>query len=131
MLPVAGWCGVDMCVCVPCLELYMILSILTGGLLFVFSGDWLVRAGHMLLGAYDKRLPLGDGDSGDGDDDELRFSLQAPFTITDQTPMEMVVEMFRKLGLRQTLVTHNGYAVVTVVVTVVVVVVEKASALTA
>ncbi|XP_041358696.1 H(+)/Cl(-) exchange transporter 4-like isoform X2 [Gigantopelta aegis] len=32
----------------------------------------------------------------------------APVTITDQTPMETVVEMFRKLGLRQTLVTHNG-----------------------
>ena len=34
----------------------------------------------------------------------------APITITDQTPMETVVDMFRKLGLRQTLVTHNGYA---------------------
>lgn len=33
----------------------------------------------------------------------------APITITDQTPMETVVDMFRKLGLRQTLVTHNGY----------------------
>ncbi|XP_061164575.1 H(+)/Cl(-) exchange transporter 3-like isoform X1 [Saccostrea echinata] len=32
----------------------------------------------------------------------------APVTITDQTPMEIVVEMFRKLGLRQTLVTHKG-----------------------
>ncbi|KAK3607649.1 hypothetical protein CHS0354_010706 [Potamilus streckersoni] len=32
----------------------------------------------------------------------------APVTITDQTPMETVVEMFRKLGLRQTVVTHNG-----------------------
>ncbi|KAK6167989.1 hypothetical protein SNE40_021902 [Patella caerulea] len=32
----------------------------------------------------------------------------APITITDHTPMETVVEMFRKLGLRQTLVTHNG-----------------------
>lgn len=32
----------------------------------------------------------------------------APITVTDQTPMEMVVDMFRKLGLRQTLVTHNG-----------------------
>ncbi|KAB7504952.1 H(+)/Cl(-) exchange transporter 3 [Armadillidium nasatum] len=32
----------------------------------------------------------------------------APTTITDQTPMETVVDMFRKLGLRQTLVTHNG-----------------------
>lgn len=34
----------------------------------------------------------------------------APITVTDQTPMETVVDMFRKLGLRQTLVTHNGYA---------------------
>ncbi|XP_067946446.1 H(+)/Cl(-) exchange transporter 4-like [Watersipora subatra] len=32
----------------------------------------------------------------------------APITITDQTPMETVFEMFRKLGLRYTLVTHNG-----------------------
>lgn len=32
----------------------------------------------------------------------------APTTITDKTPMETVVDMFRKLGLRQTLVTHNG-----------------------
>lgn len=32
----------------------------------------------------------------------------APVTVTDQTPMETVVDMFRKLGLRQTLVTHNG-----------------------
>ncbi len=32
----------------------------------------------------------------------------APVTITDKTPMETVVDMFRKLGLRQTLVTHNG-----------------------
>ena len=29
-------------------------------------------------------------------------------TITDKTPMETVVNMFQKLGLRQTLVTHNG-----------------------
>jgi len=32
----------------------------------------------------------------------------APITIMDKTPMETVVNMFRKLGLRQTLVTHNG-----------------------
>ncbi|RWS27196.1 H(+)/Cl(-) exchange transporter 3-like isoform X1 [Leptotrombidium deliense] len=32
----------------------------------------------------------------------------APVTITDQTPMETVIDMFRKLGLRQVLVTHNG-----------------------
>lgn len=37
----------------------------------------------------------------------------APITITDQTPMETVVDMFRKLGLRQTLVTHNGLVVYT------------------
>lgn len=39
---------------------------------------------------------------------ESYIIFQAPVTITDQTPMEMVVEMFRKLGLRQTLVTHKG-----------------------
>ena len=32
----------------------------------------------------------------------------APITVTDQTPMETVIDLFRKLGLRQTLVTHNG-----------------------
>lgn len=32
----------------------------------------------------------------------------APITVTDETPMETVVDMFRKLGLRQVLVTHNG-----------------------
>ena len=32
----------------------------------------------------------------------------APTCVTDKTPMESVVNMFRKLGLRQTLVTHNG-----------------------
>lgn len=32
----------------------------------------------------------------------------APITITDQTPMEVVIDMFRKLGLRQVLVTHKG-----------------------
>lgn len=32
----------------------------------------------------------------------------APITVTDSTPMETVVDMFRKLGLRQILVTHNG-----------------------
>ncbi|TRY75291.1 hypothetical protein TCAL_01334 [Tigriopus californicus] len=32
----------------------------------------------------------------------------SPVTIADKTPMETVVDMFRKLGLRQTLVTHNG-----------------------
>ena len=33
----------------------------------------------------------------------------SPVTITDQTPMETVIDMFRKLGLRITLVTHNGF----------------------
>ena len=33
----------------------------------------------------------------------------APITVTDHTPMETVIDMFRKLGLRQVLVTHNGY----------------------
>ena len=33
----------------------------------------------------------------------------SPFQIADQTPMETVVEMFRKMGLRQVLVSHNGY----------------------
>uniref|UniRef100_A0A0N5ABJ1 Chloride channel protein n=1 Tax=Syphacia muris TaxID=451379 RepID=A0A0N5ABJ1_9BILA len=32
----------------------------------------------------------------------------APMTVTDQTPMETVIDMFRKLGLRQVLVTHSG-----------------------
>ncbi|KAF2976670.1 hypothetical protein EK904_000515 [Melospiza melodia maxima] len=32
----------------------------------------------------------------------------SPFTVTDETPMEIVVDIFRKLGLRQCLVTHNG-----------------------
>ncbi|XP_022654154.1 H(+)/Cl(-) exchange transporter 5-like isoform X2 [Varroa destructor] len=32
----------------------------------------------------------------------------APVTVTDHTPMETVIDMFRKLGLRQTLVTRNG-----------------------
>ncbi|KAA0196732.1 Chloride channel protein, partial [Fasciolopsis buskii] len=32
----------------------------------------------------------------------------SPTTVTDQTPMETVLDFFRKLGLRQLLVTHNG-----------------------
>ncbi|OUC47947.1 putative chloride transporter, ClC family [Trichinella nativa] len=32
----------------------------------------------------------------------------APISITDQTPMETVIDIFRKLGLRQLLVTHMG-----------------------
>ncbi|KAH7727151.1 chloride channel protein 3 [Aphelenchoides avenae] len=33
----------------------------------------------------------------------------APMTVTDATPMETVIDMFRKLGLRQVLVTKNGH----------------------
>jgi len=29
--------------------------------------------------------------------------------VTDATPMETVIDMFRKLGLRQLIITHNGY----------------------
>uniref|UniRef100_A0A8C1L7G2 Chloride channel protein n=1 Tax=Cyprinus carpio TaxID=7962 RepID=A0A8C1L7G2_CYPCA len=32
----------------------------------------------------------------------------SPFTVTDHTAMDIVVDIFRKLGLRQCLVTHNG-----------------------
>ncbi|KAL5112652.1 H Cl exchange transporter 3 [Taenia crassiceps] len=32
----------------------------------------------------------------------------SPITVTDQTPMETVLDFFRKLGLRQVLVTKNG-----------------------
>ena len=32
----------------------------------------------------------------------------SPFTVTDHTPMETVVDIFRKLGLRQCLVTRSG-----------------------
>ncbi|XP_061769481.1 H(+)/Cl(-) exchange transporter 5-like isoform X4 [Nerophis ophidion] len=32
----------------------------------------------------------------------------SPFTVTDHTPMDIIVDIFRKLGLRQCLVTHNG-----------------------
>ncbi|CAF1152909.1 unnamed protein product [Adineta ricciae] len=33
---------------------------------------------------------------------------QAPIIVTDQTPMETVIDLFRKLGLRQAFVTRNG-----------------------
>lgn len=39
--------------------------------------------------------------------DFLHF--QSPITVTDQTPMETVLDFFRKLGLRQVLVTKNGW----------------------
>uniref|UniRef100_A0A8C7Z5N0 Chloride channel protein n=1 Tax=Oryzias sinensis TaxID=183150 RepID=A0A8C7Z5N0_9TELE len=32
----------------------------------------------------------------------------SPFTVTDHTPIDITVDIFRKLGLRQCLVTHNG-----------------------
>uniref|UniRef100_A0A8C6TQN4 Chloride channel protein n=1 Tax=Neogobius melanostomus TaxID=47308 RepID=A0A8C6TQN4_9GOBI len=32
----------------------------------------------------------------------------SPFTVTDHTPMDITVDIFRKLGLRQCLVTRNG-----------------------
>ncbi|CAL8377551.1 unnamed protein product [Gadus morhua 'NCC'] len=32
----------------------------------------------------------------------------SPFTVADHTPMDITVDIFRKLGLRQCLVTHNG-----------------------
>ncbi|XP_014012071.2 H(+)/Cl(-) exchange transporter 5 isoform X2 [Salmo salar] len=32
----------------------------------------------------------------------------SPFTVTDHTPMAIALDIFRKLGLRQCLVTHNG-----------------------
>ena len=40
--------------------------------------------------------------------DNAHLLLQSPFQISDQTPMETVVEMFRKMGLRQVLVAHKG-----------------------
>ena len=48
-----------------------------------------------------------------GDDGICPLSLghildASPSTVTDCTPMESVIDMFRKLGLRQILVTHNG-----------------------
>lgn len=33
---------------------------------------------------------------------------RAPILVTDQTPMEAVIDMFRKLGCRQIFVTKNG-----------------------
>ncbi|KAG8134765.1 hypothetical protein E2320_007860 [Naja naja] len=38
----------------------------------------------------------------------------SPFTVTDHTPMEIVVDIFRKLGLRQCLVTHNGICMIVI-----------------
>lgn len=36
----------------------------------------------------------------------------APVTVTERTPMAVVIDLFRKLGLRQALVTKHGYACV-------------------
>lgn len=33
----------------------------------------------------------------------------APLSVTDQTPMDTVIDLFRKMGMRQVLVLHNGY----------------------
>ncbi|KAF6779145.1 hypothetical protein AHF37_01296 [Paragonimus kellicotti] len=38
----------------------------------------------------------------------VHLTYQSPTTVTDQTPMETVLDFFRKLGLRQIVVTHNG-----------------------
>ena len=40
--------------------------------------------------------------------DFLFSLLQSPLQISDQTPMETVIEMVSKMGLRQLLVAHNG-----------------------
>jgi len=32
----------------------------------------------------------------------------APLSVTDQTPMDTVIDLFRKMGMRQVLVLHNG-----------------------
>lgn len=42
---------------------------------------------------------------------QFLFEIQSPVTVTDQTPMETVIDMFRKLGLRQILVTSNGLGI--------------------
>ena len=34
---------------------------------------------------------------------------RAPIIVADQTPVEIVVDMFRKLGCRQIFVTKDGY----------------------
>lgn len=37
-----------------------------------------------------------------------QLSLQSPITVTDQTPIETVLDFFIKLGLRQLIVTQSG-----------------------
>ncbi|XP_061416629.1 H(+)/Cl(-) exchange transporter 4-like isoform X1 [Lethenteron reissneri] len=55
---------------------------------------------------------VAEGSGGDGVTGEtlcLRSILDvSPFTLTDQTPMEIVIDIFRKMGLRQCLITHHG-----------------------
>jgi AGAP005777-PA len=57
---------------------------------------------------FNSQPEVGLSDSGSHTLNLKRIVDFAPITITDQTPMEVVVDMFRKLGLRQVLVTHNG-----------------------
>ncbi|CAG0891812.1 unnamed protein product [Darwinula stevensoni] len=62
------------------------------------TGDSLVVFGTSLPSPWDGPPPV-----------KLKMILDmAPPTVTDHTPMETVIDMFRKLGIRHTLVTHNG-----------------------
>uniref|UniRef100_A0A1I8F7S6 Chloride channel protein n=1 Tax=Macrostomum lignano TaxID=282301 RepID=A0A1I8F7S6_9PLAT len=66
---------------------------------------------HLVAGAVAARHTDAGASSTDGQPPALKLRRivdLSPITVTDQTPMEVVLEMFRKLGLRQTLVTHNG-----------------------
>lgn len=39
----------------------------------------------------------------------LRYCIDpAPICVCEKMPMETVVDLFRKIGIRQVLVTHNG-----------------------
>ncbi|PAA72866.1 hypothetical protein BOX15_Mlig029836g1, partial [Macrostomum lignano] len=75
-------------------------------------GDSLVYfTEHLVAGAVAARHTDAGASSTDGQPPALKLRRivdLSPITVTDQTPMEVVLEMFRKLGLRQTLVTHNG-----------------------
>uniref|UniRef100_A0A671V4V3 Chloride channel protein n=1 Tax=Sparus aurata TaxID=8175 RepID=A0A671V4V3_SPAAU len=64
----------------------------------VVSASTVVFTEHALAQAADAPPPL-----------RLRGIMDlSPFTVTDHTPMDITVDIFRKLGLRQCLVTHNG-----------------------